>query len=68
MSIKIEAYVISCSQKGQSQDYVTRKSNVIRVVSYSDIKTMALASANESDSTDQKFTAGDIIYVKIIEM
>lgn len=62
----IEAYVIPCSQKGQVQDYVTRKSNIIRVVSYSDTKIMALASDNDNGNT--KFTAGDIIYVKIIEM
>ena len=60
----IEAYVIPCSQKGQAQDYVTRKSNIIRVVSYSDTKIMALAS----DNGNTEFTAGDIIYVKIIEM
>ena len=64
----IEAYVIPCSQKGQPQDYVTRKSNVIRVVSYSNEKTMALASAKEGTDEAQNFTAGDIIYVKIIEM
>lgn len=64
----IEAYVIPCSQKDQAQDYVTRKSNVIRVVSYPDIKTMALASAKEGTGEAQNFTAGDIIYVKIIEM
>ena len=62
----IEAYVIPCSQKGQAQDYVTRKSNIIRVVSYSDTKIMALASDNDNGNTE--FTAGDIIYVKIIEM
>ena len=64
----IEAYVIPCSQEGQAQDYVTRKSNVIRVVSYSNMKTMALASAKEGTGEAQDFTAGDIIYVKIIEM
>lgn len=61
----IEARAIPCSQKGQSQDYKTGTSNGIRVLSYGDSKVIALAA---SSSTNQNFTTGDIIYIKIIEM
>lgn len=61
----IEARVIPCSQKGQNQDYKTGTSNGIRVISYGNSKVMALAA---NASANQSFTAGDIIYIKIIEI
>lgn len=61
----IEAYIIPYSDKNKSQDYTTLKSNNIRLLSEPNSLNMSVASAYEEN---QDFVAGDMFYVKIIEL
>ena len=62
----IQAYAIPCSQTTISQDYITGKSNVVRVGNIAGDLQINLASSTTTE--DQTFTKGDVIYIKIIEL
>ena len=62
----IQAYAIPCSQTTIAQDYITGKTNVVRVGNIAGDLNINLASSTTTE--DQTFTKGDVIYIKIIEL
>ena len=61
----IQAYAIPCSQTIFAQDYITGKTNIVRVGNIAGDLQIKLASYTTEDQT---FIKGDVIYIKIIEL